>query len=371
MGEKDPKNEDDCGPLFLCPSHCKTRIREDFVDEADGPVSRCLILKDKIDALMALFCVAASIITLVHQYATLQRMQLTQGVAFPMSMEGTCVCDSKLCPHVLFTFNTTIPRDNYDWTNPTGTWPTYHDAWHMTRLSVPRAHNSTDVALTGCPPTGEEGNRHHKPELCTEHGIVDKDGDCCALPNTGGCLYSDAGVGVETVIVPGTSLYGTCGKDGKGVYTCCMEGKDHENKRKNPNTTFEVLDPNSAHVMMVAEGGGEERCVLDSEGVESGEGHAVECCHPMADHMDAGSGRTQMGCKRTKTWQEAFDYCMNGTPWPPECDTTKVKYSCCCGRKEVGNVPLTMLNFVLCLICSSAKRRPKKGTCVIQPNLVH
>ena len=172
-------------------------------------------------------------VTLIHQYATIQRIQLTQGEPFPMFLRGTCICEGTLCDHVLFTFNTTIPRDNYNWARVKGfrepkgkrdpgfdrlfesKFPTYTDVWTMTNIEVARHQKITDPRIVGCP-------SGHNANLCTENGV--SDADCCSLPGQGSCM--SVASDVNTTFIPIDSDWGSCSADGRGQYVCCNEGTE-------------------------------------------------------------------------------------------------------------------------------------------------
>ena len=112
---------------------CCARVRQEIRKESTGPISTCCIIKEKIESAFTILCSLLATVTLIHQYATIQRIQLTVGQPFPMFLRGTCICEGTLCDHVLFTFNTTIPRDNYNWADG-AKFPTYTDAWSMTNI---------------------------------------------------------------------------------------------------------------------------------------------------------------------------------------------------------------------------------------------
>ena len=99
---------------------CCSRVRQEVRTESTGRISACCIIKEKIESVFGILCSIMATVTLIHQYATIQRIQLTQGEPFPMFLRGTCICEGTLCDHVLFTFNTTIPRDNYNWARVKG-----------------------------------------------------------------------------------------------------------------------------------------------------------------------------------------------------------------------------------------------------------
>ena len=174
---------------------------------------------------------------------------MTLGVPYPMFLEHTCKCNGTLCPHVVFTFNTSVRGEaDYDWTTKrTGNghqveynFPTFQDAWRLTNIAAQQrmANTSQDSNLTVAGGGATALQLHigsvcqspgsHDPTLCRENGL-DDGYDCCAPPGKGSCADSDSKDHVTVFSIPGTSVFGPCDDAGVGQWTCCMRTRGQVN----------------------------------------------------------------------------------------------------------------------------------------------
>ena len=158
----------------------KLRLEADLA-EAEGPVQRCCVYKGFYESFLVFFATIATACLVVIQYAFVQRIQLTQGMAFPMFLEGTCVCGGALCDNVIFTLNLT--DDALMW-EPDPEEPEtvqYWQAWNQTNL-VLQGHNT--AAATCVPAPDAPGD-----PTCAVNGAEDA---CRDGADDGTCIFNAA-----------------------------------------------------------------------------------------------------------------------------------------------------------------------------------
>jgi hypothetical protein len=163
-----------------------------------------------------------TVLFIVFQFGIRQRMQLTQGMPFPMFLNGTCTCTGadgfsvELCPDVVFTLNISGIDDEYD--DPPcdpavdlggdegsdcvfGYW----ESWRWT---------NDVVQGTLPPPPPSPGCR---ADICGDSG-----NDCCAPGDDEARSCKEAGY---SVVPGGTSSRGNCVDifTESAVYQCCRD----------------------------------------------------------------------------------------------------------------------------------------------------
>eukprot|EP01046_Picozoa_sp_COSAG06_P052453 COSAG06_NODE_8810_length_2066_cov_1.181495_2_plen_311_part_00 len=89
---------------------CKARYQEDL-DETETCAGKCCVRKAHYETILIIVSTLVTVLFIVFQFGIRQRMQLTQGMPFPMFLNGTCTCtgadgfSAELCPDVVFTLN--------------------------------------------------------------------------------------------------------------------------------------------------------------------------------------------------------------------------------------------------------------------------
>jgi hypothetical protein len=118
------------------------RLEQDLA-EAEGPLRRCCVYKEFYESVLVFGTTLAVAAMIVLQFGFIQRIQLTQGTAFPMFLEGTCTCGGELCANVVFTLNLTDERllDSDSGTTDSKPAVEYWDAWNMTNEYLKLARN--------------------------------------------------------------------------------------------------------------------------------------------------------------------------------------------------------------------------------------
>ena len=175
------------GRLSIGRKDVERRYKHDL-QFANGPVSRLVIQYEFVNSCITIAMLFVSQFTLFIQYAMTQRVQMTLGVPYPMFLEHTCTCNGTLCPHVIFTFNTS------EWTTKrTGNghqvdynFPTFQDAWRLTNIAAQQRmlNTSKDGNLTVAEGEATALQLHtgsvclrpgsHDPTLCRENGLDDQ-----------------------------------------------------------------------------------------------------------------------------------------------------------------------------------------------------
>ena len=178
---------------------CKARLSDDMA-EAGNPVEKCCAVKSYYESFLIVLASLFTVLLIIVQYGIVQRVQLTEGIPFPMFMEGTCTCTGadggvELCPNVLFTLNLTDVDDEPPWApghhckpwyeesvdtsgrcrgagcfNSRDCWFGYWEAWRMTNEYAKSADFNATTAPVEAPSDGPSADT----------ACRDMENDCCA-----------------------------------------------------------------------------------------------------------------------------------------------------------------------------------------------
>eukprot|EP01049_Picozoa_sp_SAG25_P009283 SAG25_NODE_905_length_4824_cov_5.405920_2_plen_876_part_00 len=119
-GGDEEEEEDHIGPApgvstdcCIRPSDIRIRFAADLkAAEEEGVEPACCVRKAHYEGFVIFGATILTSIMIIIQYYFVRRIQLTEGIPFPMFLEGTCMCDGKLCDDVQFTLNFTDEEDD-------------------------------------------------------------------------------------------------------------------------------------------------------------------------------------------------------------------------------------------------------------------
>ena len=139
-----------------CITRLDMRLRlEADLAEAEGPVQRCCVYKGFYESFLVFSATIATACLLVIQYAFVGRIQMTEGMAYPMFLEGTCVCNGTLCDNVIFTLNLTDDALLWESAEEPDVVQ-YWQAWNQTNLVL---NGRLDHDMQRC-------TQNHNDDLC-------------------------------------------------------------------------------------------------------------------------------------------------------------------------------------------------------------
>ena len=229
---------------------CKARYQEDL-DETETCAGKCCVRKAHYETILIIVSTLVTVLFIVFQFGIRQRMQLTQGMPFPMFLNGTCTCtgadgfSAELCPDVVFTLNISGIDDEYD--DPPcdpavdlggdegsdcvfGYWESWRWTNDVVNFTMP-----LDTVLPPLPPPPPSAGC--RADICGDSGD-----DCCA-PGDEARSCKEAGY---SVVPGGTSSWGPCVDlfAESAVYQCCRDADaEHESEAEEepelyPNLAF-------------------------------------------------------------------------------------------------------------------------------------